>query len=404
MKLQARKGLRPWAALIVALAPLAALDGSAAAEPQAVQVGPPGEAFYEPPAEVPSGHGRLIWKRGAGELVRLEGAAYTKKVLYTSTSPNGEPIAVSGSVSAPEGEPPADGWPVISYGHSTTGVADRCAPSWIGRRTPFLEEVGYAEPVLERWLEEGYAVLRTDYEGLGTPGPHPYLVGRSEARGILDIVRAARELDPEVGHRLVVAGHSQGGQGALFAARDASSWTPELELAGAISYAPASHVAEQAESLPLLNEPSPISALGAMVAHGAAALEPRAEPSQILKPRPYSLYPALSEHCPPKLGTGKYFGQFAPSELLREGQPSGAFVRVVEAMNPAVSIPAPILLAQGGADEMSRPVLTNMLNEELVELGDDVEYLVYDEVDHFEIVEAAEADVLRWLGEQLPAG
>jgi hypothetical protein len=38
-------------------------------------------------------------------------------------------------------------------------------------------------------------VVQTDYEGLGTPGTHPYLNGPSEGRRVLDMVRAARRLD-----------------------------------------------------------------------------------------------------------------------------------------------------------------------------------------------------------------
>ena len=32
-----------------------------------------------------------------------------------------------------------------------------------------------SSPILESFVESGYAVVRSDYEGLGTPGPHPYL-------------------------------------------------------------------------------------------------------------------------------------------------------------------------------------------------------------------------------------
>ena len=73
-------------------------------------------------------------------------------------------------------------------------------------------------PLLQRWLKAGYAVVRTDYEGLGTPGVHQYLVGKSEGRSVLDAVRAARALEPRCRKRFVIAGHSQGGHAALFAA------------------------------------------------------------------------------------------------------------------------------------------------------------------------------------------
>ena len=72
-------------------------------------------------------HGTLIWSRRVVDGPTIGGT--THLVMYRSTSAKGEPVAVSGVVSVPEGEPPAGGWPVISWGHGTTGTADRCAPS-----------------------------------------------------------------------------------------------------------------------------------------------------------------------------------------------------------------------------------------------------------------------------------
>ena len=92
--------------------------------------------------------------------------------------------------------------------------------------------VNYTNSELNAWLAAGYAVMRTDYQGLGTPGVHPYLVGESEGRSVLDIIRAARDLDSSIGKRFLIAGHSQGGQAALFAAGEANSWTPDLKLRG----------------------------------------------------------------------------------------------------------------------------------------------------------------------------
>ena len=77
--------------------------------------------------------------------------------------------------------------------------------------------------------------MRTDYEGLGTPGDHPYLIGVSEGRSVLDMVRAARKLDSNLGKRVVIAGHSQGGHAALWAASLQRSWTPELNARAAPS-------------------------------------------------------------------------------------------------------------------------------------------------------------------------
>src|SRR5688572_32691550 len=93
------------------------------------QRGPSKLAFFDPPAELPAGHGKLIWQRRAHGEVPLAAAESTRLILYTSKTPAGEIAAVSGSVSVPEGKAPKKGWPVVSYGHGTTGIADICAPT-----------------------------------------------------------------------------------------------------------------------------------------------------------------------------------------------------------------------------------------------------------------------------------
>jgi dipeptidyl aminopeptidase/acylaminoacyl peptidase len=139
--------------------------------------------------------------------VPLENARSTKLVLYTSRTPQGKLAAVSGSVAVPRGKPPKRGWPVITWAHGTTGVADVCAPTRDFLGTPNPTGETYINPELNAWLAAGYAVLRTDYQGLGTPGRHSFLVGKAEGRGVLDIVQAARELDPRIGKRYLIAGH-----------------------------------------------------------------------------------------------------------------------------------------------------------------------------------------------------
>ena len=84
---------------------------------------------------------------------------------------------------------------------------------------------------LDAWLKAGFAVVRTDYQGLGTPGTHEYLVGQDEGHSVLDIVRAARQVDSTLGKRVIIGGHSQGGHAALWAAALAPKWTPELDVA-----------------------------------------------------------------------------------------------------------------------------------------------------------------------------
>jgi pimeloyl-ACP methyl ester carboxylesterase len=368
------------------------------------QRGPTGLAFYSPPSNLPSGpHGTLIWQRPAGGLVPLTSAAHTKLVLYTSRTPQGSEDVVSGSVSVPKGRPPKGGWPVITYAHGTTGSADICAPSRVHNGAPAEGLITYVDPQLNDWINAGYAVVRTDYQGLGTPGPHPYLIGKSEGRSVLDIVRAARDLFPGISNRFLIAGHSQGGQAALFAAGEASSWTPNLKLKGTVSYAPASHLLTQAKALPALTTPSSLTALATMIVQGTTTASANVDPNKLLSPQVKQFYPLLNQTCLPQLSQTRRLGGIAPADMLT-GANKEPIYRVLDAENPDVTTNAPVFLAQGTADTTVFPQFTTQLSHELKGLGDQVRYQMFHGVDHGGIVSAAEPDVLPWLEQRLPPG
>jgi acetyl esterase/lipase len=174
-----------------------------------------------------------------GTLIRSEpmlfapAGALAWRVLYRSTGLHGEPIAVSGVIVIPPGPPPPGGRPIVAWAHPTSGVVPHCAPSLA---IFVFQQMAGSRPLVER----GAIIAATDYPGLGTPGPHPYLVGVSEGRAVLDSVRVARSF-PNAGatNRFAVWGHSQGGQAVLYAGALAKSYAPELDLAGVAAAAPA---------------------------------------------------------------------------------------------------------------------------------------------------------------------
>lgn len=386
------------AAALLALS--GSLLGGSGAEAK-VPRGPVGKAFYTPPTALPAGHGAAIWQRRAHHLVPLADAARNRVVLYTSRGQGGARIAVSGVVSVPPGKAPRGGWPVVTWAHGTTGVADACAPSRNRVGSPARAYISYIDAELNRWLRAGYAVVRTDYEGLGTPGAHPYLVGRSEGRSVLDMVRAAREVDRRIGRRYVIAGHSQGGHAALFAAGLASDWVPELRLRGTIAFAPASHLREQGQLLGALTQPSPLSGLAVLIISGAATTSPAVSIPDLLSDEALALYPRVERTCLFQLGAPSAYGGIAPADLLREGADTRALFHRLGRMNPAVVSDRPILIVQGAADTTTIPFFTDQLNDELLELGNSVEYSVYDGVDHGSIVAAADEETLAFLAARI---
>ncbi len=135
------------------------------------------------------------------------------RISYASINAQGEPTVVTGLAYRPDRRAPRGGFPVIAFAHGTTGIADACAPSKFPSSVALIQDL----------VTAGYAVVATDYVGLGGPGVHPYLHGPSEASAVLDSIPAARQLRrlraAETG--AIVWGFSQGGHAALFVSQAA---------------------------------------------------------------------------------------------------------------------------------------------------------------------------------------
>jgi Secretory lipase len=378
------------------------VSGSPAAQAK-VRKAPAGLKFYKPPKKLPKQHGTLIWARKAGGLVPLQNARYTKLVLYTSRTPQNQNVAVSGSVAVPKGKPPKGGWPVITWAHGTTGAADVCAPTRDFQGAPNQTGETYINSDLSAWLAAGYAVLRTDYQGLGTPGKHAYLVGKAEGRGVLDIVQAARELDPRIGKRYLISGHSQGGHAALFAAGEAKKYLPRLRLRGTVAFAPASHILDQLPLLSAFTSPSGLSALATLILYGAATQSAQINVNQLLSDQVLQFYPLLEQQCLGRLGQSDELGGIPPSQLERSGADLSALNPVLAAMNPLVFSRAPIQIEQGDADTTVFKVFTDQLKDELIAAGNQLTYKTYTGIDHVGVVTAGEADALAFFQQMLPA-
>lgn len=161
---------------------------------------------------------------------------HAARVVYRSTSGDTDsPAVVSGSVFTPVGQTPSGGWPVVAYGHGTTGLDEPCAPSLSDSL------LGMADAVAAL-ADKGYAVVLPDYQGLGVDGVHPYTDSRTAGRNMIDAVRALRNTFPDVSDRWVAFGGSQGGGAAWSADEQAGTYAPELKLLGAVALSPAADV------------------------------------------------------------------------------------------------------------------------------------------------------------------
>ncbi len=186
--------------------------------------------FYSEGGQVPPEPGRLLRAEPLPPTLGLANAAYQARILYTSTdgATGTGTVAVSGAVFVPKGRAPQGGWPIIAWAHGTVGIADICAPSWAGRS---YRDVQY----LNTWLAQGYAIVATDYQGLGTPGPHLYQQTRPAAYSVLDSVRALLSVPVGFANKVVVVGQSQGGGVAFATTGLAPTYAPDVNLLGTVA-------------------------------------------------------------------------------------------------------------------------------------------------------------------------
>jgi hypothetical protein len=378
------------------------------------RLAPAGSDFYAGPAAWPDGdHGDVIWWRPLAGPAALSAAATNELVLYRSVSAGDEPVAVSGIVALPPGPVPDKGWPVVSWAHGTLGSADVCAPSR-DTATASAHIFNQAPHVLlDSLVGMGWAVVMTDYEGLGTPGAHPYLLGVSEARGILDIVRAARSLHPELSSMLAVVGHSQGGQAALFAAHH-RAWTPEADMRGVAAIAPASAVRTLLLNGAGYPRPDPGVAFTPLFLTGAVAGDPSIDAAQVLSDEAYALWPDAEVRCRVDLSRPDSWGGIAGTSQLRQpaNAHTAAFLAQLDAMHPDLDIDVPIRVVQAVDDPRIRAVFTTPLGEQLRKRNgaDNVTYDLYRSVSatkypeqlgyHFGTIDTDVPMMTKWLAEQ----
>ncbi|WP_433664430.1 lipase family protein [Nocardia sp. CA-128927] len=185
-------------------------------------------------AEAPQKPGTLLSQRpltnGGPKISAAAGSATYFR--YISTSPDKTPIEVSGAVYLPKGAAPQGGWPLVAYGHGTSGVANDCAPT----SSP---ELFGNDVTVANLLDAHKAVVMTNYQGLDGPGSAPYLQAESSGYDVLDSVRAAQQLDLPVTKEVVLVGLSQGGRATESAAETAKTYAPELKILGNVLLSPA---------------------------------------------------------------------------------------------------------------------------------------------------------------------
>ncbi len=349
-------------------------------------------AFYDPPAAIPSEPGILIRVEPFAEAVPAGARGW--RILYSTTRRDGVPAIASAIVVAPLG---SGRRPVVAWAHGTTGVVAGCAPSVTGK--PFAHVPAFADIVREGWVYVG-----TDYVGLGTAGGHAYLVGEEAARAVLDSVRAARRLpDLELRDRVVVWGHSQGGNTALWTGILAPTLAPDVNLVGVAALAPASDLRALVTTAKSSLFGKIVSAY-LMKAYGEAY--PDVDPEALVAPLLRPVVADIAGRCAGGLET---LVSVAETFLL----PKGGLFRVdpiegplgarLEQNTPRRQIGVPVLIAQGEADDLVSPVVQAGYVTERCRAGQSIDYRTHAGRDHLSLVapsSPAGSDLVAWTSDR----
>jgi alpha-beta hydrolase superfamily lysophospholipase len=413
--------LAPRAAVLCAVAVTALglpFSSVATAKPLAgvpgIRLGPPRSAFYTPPAPLPKrAHGSVIWAR----VTHAPKGARAYRILYTSTTFSGKRVAVSGFVVAPKGRAPRGGRPVLAWAHGTEGLADNCAPSTVGG--PARELVDYftygskfqqdtGVPALAPFLKAGYAIVATDYQGLGTPGTPQYTVAATEVRNVFDSVLAARRMGPiGAGKRVVALGWSQGGGAAVFMGQQ-SGYARGLRLLGVAGLAPAVDIgpefAGQTEPGPVTaTSPAHSAAIRLNVYGGFAAAYSELSTHSLLTPAGAAALQGARKQCINHFAyvLNNNLG-FDPNPKLF---PSGPFPeawrrRFTENTAGYAKNVAPQLIMQGTADTVVNPHGTTQYVQRACRLREPIEYTIYPGQTHQTIPGAAKPEYLPWIADR----
>lgn len=352
-----------------------------------------GDGWNVPDPLPPGDPGEVIAIGVAAPSAVFDGATRTD-LLYHSTDRTGTDRAVSGTLLVPAGDPPAGGWPVLSWAHGTSGVADRCAPS----THPNLFYNEYAQQA--RWfLDAGYAVAATDYVGLGTPGMHSYSVGEDLGNAVVDIVPAARSLNADLAPTWFAVGHSEGGQAVLFAARTAHRH-PELDLAATAALAPSSNLQLALPGITSGAVPADV-AYGAYFLAGLSTVDETIDVGALLGP-------AARPHLDLLLESGCLLEAL---EVLR-GEPVDNLFTISDAEMQRLSgllaevgnadlepTEGPLLVVQGSEDQDVPSFLTDDLVTSLEAQGVDLAYRLYAGKGHDTVLGPTVCETLAWLAD-----
>lgn len=333
--------------------------------------------FYNPGGPAPARPGTVIRTEAQPAESSLSGAGQSLRILYSSTDglDGKTPVAVSGSLFLPKGEAPAAGWPLIAWAHGTVGVADVCAPSWNARSE---RDAKY----LNHWLDQGYAVVASDYQGLGAPGGHPYLATRPAAYSVLDSIRAVQAGDFPIARPVVLVGQSQGGGAAFATAGEAATYAPELDIRGTVATGTPYFTASAA---PAERDPTKVEGVFSYtlyILHLAKQSDPGFDLDGLITPAAKPTFDLTRTACLGAVWEAVEDNKVSQAVAFTR-DPTPEVAKFFPLMSySTLNVKGPVFLGTGGKDHDVPPAGQERLFKDACAAGSVIEHHVYPALDH----------------------
>lgn len=320
--------------------------------------------FYDTPQPLPAGK--------AGDLIRSESfddydlplSVSVVRILYHSRSATGQDVASSGVILFPaEKNPPTGGWPIIAWAHGLTGVARACAPS-------LRRNLGRGS-LLSMYVNLGYAVVASDYTGLGTNFRNAFLDAESNAMDIIASIPAARAAVPRLSPRWLVIGIAEGGLTALAVSEK------EQDLRNPF-YMGALVLSDLKQPNSLLDDPQGASSIYlASLVYGTKTLYPQFQVRDVFTEHGLALYQTIQQRCS-DLGT---VPEIPMADEMKPGWSRNKFVRDFSERSIPWKTNAyrPILLITSAVEHAGQDASEAV--GRMCKLGDQVQWEQYPEPD-----------------------
>lgn len=344
-------------------------------------------SFYDTPADLAASMpGDLLRRESFPGYILPEGVKAIR-ILYHSLTAEGTHVATSGVVLVPAVPPSQDGWPIIAWGHGTTGIARQNAPSLM---------TDYYGSRLSAFLEAGFAVVATDYHGLGTEGPHQYSSGIAQGRDVIYSVRAARAAEPKLEKRWVVAGHSQGSITAWGVAAEEHELN-DPDYLGAVAIAGGMQQDRVAAMYSTTTNPLN-SGLIVMIANGVKARFPDFDPTSMLTDAGMLYFTDVATKGGLSYATAIY-AKIPPNTLLKPGWENLPLIKhwFAEYVPGERPIRDPIFVITSTGDTICKADGIEASAARVCRAGKAVTFRKYDNSDHTQVFFESIPDQLAWI-------